>query len=217
MHGFDPAQCLQSSGVLEETKRLNPGAQHSMAHAQLISPEDQARIGKAGLGVVFTHAWTVVNPPYGFRVLPFFERIDGKDLYRDSYYMRRVYPAAAIARLRGVVASGSDAPVEERNPRPLHNLEQALTRANPDPAIPGVLNAAERLDIHQTLASYTINAAHILGMEKEIGSIETGKRADLIVVNQDVLALAAHGEERKIGDTRVLRTVFDGREVFSRE
>lgn len=254
-HGFDPAQCLQSSGVLEQTveylhayesamaragfavhthaigdrsvrvaigmleeaKRLNPDAQHSMAHAQLISPEDQVRIGKAGLGVVFTHAWTVVNPPYDFSVIPFFERIDGKDLYRDGYYMRNVYPTAAIARLGGIVASGSDAPVEERNPRPFHNLEQALTRANPDPAIPGVLNAAERLDIHQAIASYTINAARVLGMEKEIGSIEPGKKADLIVVDQDVLALAAHGEERKIGDTRVLRTIFDGREVFSRE
>ena len=135
----------------------------------------------------------------------------------SSDLMRNVYPTASIARLGGIVASGSDAPVEDRNPRPFHNLEQALTRANPDPAIPGVLNAAERLDIHQAIASYTINAARILGMEKEIGSIEAGKKADLIVVDQDVLALAGKGEARKIGDTRVLRVVFDGREVLARE
>ncbi len=254
-HGFDPAQCLQSSGVLEqseeylhayesamaragfavhthaigdravrvavdmleEAKRLNPGMQHSMAHAQLVHPDDQKRIGAAGLGVVFTHAWTVVNPPYDLSVIPFFERVEGTDLYGDSYYMRNVYPTATIARLGGIVASGSDAPVEDRNPRPFLNLEQALTRANPDPAIPGVLNASERLDIHQAIASYTINAARILGMEKEIGSIEAGKKADLIVVDQDILDLAARGEARRISDTRVLRVVFGGREVLARD
>jgi hypothetical protein len=251
-HGFHPAQCEQSRGVLEateeyfhayasamakagfavhahaigdravrlavdlleEAEQLNPADQHSIAHAQLVHPEEQKRIGAAGIGVVFTHAWTVVNPSYDFSVIPFFEQVRGKELYRDSYYMRNVYPTRGILSAGGIVASGSDAPVEARNPRPFHNLEQAITRANPTAEHPGALNAAQKLDIHEAIASYTIGAARVLGMETEIGSLELGKKADMVILDQNLVGLATMGETTRISDTRVEQVVFDGKEVL---
>jgi predicted amidohydrolase YtcJ len=200
--------------VLEEAKRLNPAGQHSIAHAQLIHPDEQARIGAAQLAVVFTHAWTVINPAYDLSVIPFFEPVRGRDLYRDSYYMRNVYPTRGILAAGGIVASGSDAPVEDRNPRPFHNLEQAITRANPAGAFPGALNAAQQLDVFEAIASCTIDAARVLGMENEIGSLELGKKADMIVLDQNIVGLAKMGEAMRIGDTRVEQVVFDGREIL---
>jgi predicted amidohydrolase YtcJ len=57
----------------------------------------------------------------------------------------------------------------------------------------------------------TINGAYGLGLDDCTGSIEVGKDADLIIVNQDLLKVDASD----IHKTRVLRTVLKGKTVFS--
>ncbi len=52
--------------------------------------------------------------------------------------------------------------------------------------------------------------------EDKLGSIETGKTADLIVLSQNIVALAENGEPHKIGATEVTLTVFDGNIVYER-
>jgi len=64
--------------------------------------------------------------------------------------------------------------------------------------------------------AYTINGAKTLGREAEIGSLEVGKSADFIIVDQDILKLASIGQPEKIGDTKVLETWFMGKKVWSR-
>ena len=53
-------------------------------------------------------------------------------------------------------------------------------------------------------------------MAAEVGTIEPGKKADLIVLDQNLVELADKGEAWKISDTKVVRTIFDGKEVFTR-
>ena len=50
--------------------------------------------------------------------------------------------------------------------------------------------------------------------DDRLGSIETGKTADLIVLSQNIVELADNGEPHKIGDTEVTTTVFDGKIVY---
>jgi len=62
----------------------------------------------------------------------------------------------------------------------------------------------------EALALYTINNARIMGVERERGSIEPGKLADLAVLSQDILSVAAD----EIRDTKALMTIVGGRIVY---
>ena len=60
------------------------------------------------------------------------------------------------------------------------------------------------------IASFTINGAYANFLEKETGSIEKGKFADLIVLNKNLFKI--HKDE--ISKAKVLLTLFEGEEVF---
>jgi predicted amidohydrolase YtcJ len=77
-----------------------------------------------------------------------------------------------------------------------------------------VLNPAGRIDIRSALDAYTINGARLFGHEDQTGSLELGKYADLVVIDRDLLGLAAQGRADEIAESRVLRTLFRGREVY---
>ena len=190
------------------------GLSQSLAHVQLVHPDDQKRIGELGVYSVFTFVWTASGPEYEMMVAPFIDQLDGvADLYNpDHYYMQNVYPAKSMQDFGGVIVHGSDAPVGGRDPMPLVSLQQAITRGND-----GVLlNPKESLDIHSTIAAFTINGAKMMGNSDWLGSIEAGKVADIIVLDQNIVELAASGHPEKIGATKVKTTIFDGEVVFER-
>ena len=188
------------------------GLTQSLAHVQLAHPDDQKRIGELGISVVFTFVWTASGTEYEMMVAPFIDEIAGvADLYNmDHYYMQNVYPAKSIQDYGGILVHGSDAPVDSRDPRPLANLAQAVYRSNGET----VLNADQRIDIHSAIAAFTINGAKLMRHDDRLGSINTGKTADLIVLSQNIVELAENGEPYKIGDTEVTMTVFDGKVVY---
>lgn len=190
---------------------------HNIAHAQLIHLDDRKRIGDMGLFVTFTHAWSRPELAYEMTVAPFVDRLsDGAtDMYKpENYYMQNVYPVHSTQELGGIVTAGSDAPVDTRDPRPFFNMEQAITRANDDNDDGVVLNAQEGLSIEDIIAAYTINGARAVGHDADVGSLEVGKRADLIVLEQNIIELAASDQANKISDTQVALTLFDGKVVY---
>ncbi|HKX55817.1 MAG TPA: amidohydrolase family protein, partial [Xanthomonadales bacterium] len=64
------------------------------------------------------------------------------------------------------------------------------------------------------IAALTINGAKLFGHEDRLGSIEAGKLADLVVLDQNIVEMAGNGNAGKIADTTVQMTVFNGRIVF---
>jgi len=190
------------------------GLTQSLAHVQLAHPDDQKKIGELGIYVVFTFVWTASGPEYEMMVAPFIDEVAGvADLYNpDHYYMQNVYPAKSIQEYGGILVNGSDAPVDSRDPRPLVNLAMALYRSNGE----AVLNPDQRIDIHSAIEAFTINGARLMQDDDRLGSIETGKTADLVVLSDNIVALADSGQPEKITLTKVTMTVFDGRIVFER-
>ncbi|MFC6978636.1 amidohydrolase [Microbulbifer taiwanensis] len=192
-----------------------PVNRHSISHLQLATDEDIARLSELKIPVAFTFAWAVKSPGYDMTVVPFIEKLaSSEELYRkDSYYYRNVYPAGALMKAGGIVAAGSDAPVETDDPRPFLNIQRAVTRD----AGAGAFNPDQGLSILDAIDSYTINGARLLNQQALTGSLEPGKKADFIVVDRDIVALAQKGQADRIGETRVLQTWFDGETVYRAE
>jgi hypothetical protein len=188
------------------------GLTQSLAHVQLAHPDDQKRIGALGISVVFTFVWAIPGIEYDMMVAPFIDEVAGvADLYNmDHYFMQNVYPAKSIQDFGGILVNGSDAPVGSRDPMPFSSLQQAVYRGNGEV----ILNADQRIDIHSAIAAFTLNGAKLMRHDDKLGSIETGKTADLIVLSQNIVKLAENGEPYKIGDTEVTLTVFDGNVVY---
>lgn len=219
IHAIGDAAIETAIDGIEAARKAAPGrnAPHAIAHLQIIAPKDIARIGQGRIFTAFTFAWANALKDYDMTVMPFIDRVLGNSdaaFYSPrNYTYRQSYPARSVARAGGVLTGGSDAPVETRDPRPFYNIQYAVTRQHPGQPR---FNPAEALTIDQAIAAYTINGAKGLGMERRIGSLEPGKRADFIVLDQDILAMARDPELRqKIRDTRVLETWFGGRKVWA--
>ncbi|MBM4203069.1 MAG: amidohydrolase family protein [Gammaproteobacteria bacterium] len=187
------------------------GLSQSLAHMQLVHPGEQRRIGELRIFATFTYAWMVAEPTYNLTVIPFIEKLsDPAGLFNpDTYYIRNVYPVKSIVDHKGIATFGSDAPLESRDPRVFINLEQAVTRAWET----NVLNAPNAIDIHTALAAFSINGTKQLGISDSTGSIDTGKFADLIMLDRNPITLAEQGKATEISETQVMLTVFEGRIV----
>ena len=66
--------------------------------------------------------------------------------------------------------------------------------------------------LEQALQIYTKNGARALKLETETGSIEAGKLADIIVLNQNLFDIPIE----RISDTQVVMTLFEGKVVYEK-
>ena len=90
---------------------------------------------------------------------------------------------------------------------PLLNIEIGHTRQIPgEPDSPVQPRASERLSLESLVRGYTIGPARMLHREDQIGSIQVGKKADIIVLDQDIFTIDAYS----IHQTKVVLTVMDG-------
>lgn len=96
------------------------------------------------------------------------------------------------------------------DPNPLHMIEMAVTRRTwkePD----YVLAPQEKISVESAIRAVTSEAAWQLFSEHEIGSLEPGKLADLVILDQDPRAV----DPDRIKEIRVLETWMDGKQVFA--
>ncbi len=115
-----------------------------------------------------------------------------------------------------MVASASDYNVT-LHPNSLLAVEMGVTRTVPSdarayahPDFDTSLVPSECVSVQEVIASFTINGAYAAFLDDEIGSLEVGKKADFIILDQNILEMVP----TEIHHARVLLTFFDGREVF---
>ena len=188
-----------------------------LAHLQVVDPADVTRFGHEHLYAVFTYAWMNTEPGYDLTVIPFFQNVSGNSYQAlhapGSYFESNAYPVRAIKAAGGILAAGSDAPVETNDPRPFVNMARAVTRAYP--GLPA-LNPEQSIPLRDVIDAYTVNGAAMLYLADVAGSLEVGKSGDFIVLDRDILALADSGHAAEVADTKVLATWFRGNKVYSR-
>lgn len=175
----------------------NHDSRHHIAHNQLIDPADIPRFAKLRVIADFEALWAYPDSDITELTEPRLGPVRS----------RWLYPIGSVAATGAVMVGGSDWSVTSMNP--LEAIQVAVTRAPLDskakPWIP-----EELTDVRTMLAAYTINGAYLNHEEKETGSIEAGKRADLIVLNQNLFSLP----KTAIHNAKVLLTLFNGREVY---
>ena len=182
--------------VLEEEP--GSGLRHRIEHAQILSPGDIGRF--ASLGVIpsmqFTHC-TSDMPWAGDRV--------GESRLEGAYAWRSLMNAGS--RIPG----GSDYPVESI--APLLGIYAAVTRQDLSGSPAGGWMPDQRLTIEEAVRAFTIDAAWAAGQEKERGSIEKGKLADLTILGADIMKI----EPGEIPGTEIIATILAGRIEYRAE
>jgi len=197
----------------------NSGIPHTLAHLQMVHPDDQRRLGALGVYLTFTYAWMTTSTAYDLLVTPFLEpSVTGQDIFSvlynaSGYTWSAVYPVESSRLAGAVLVAGSDAPVDSRDPRPFVNIAAGVTRSSAG-ALP--YNAAQRTSLVEMLAAYTINGARAVRQQAISGSIESGKSADFIVLDRNLFDLVASGQPEQIAETQVELTVFAGETVYQK-
>ena len=120
-----------------------------------------------------------------------------------------LYPAGALLRSGITVAFGSDAPVIDPNPWP--GIYSAVTRlAHDGKPLTEDTGEDQTVTVEEALRMYTLAAAEAGGAATEEGSIIPGKRADLVLLNADPIAVAPE----RLKNIRPVLTIVEGKVVW---
>lgn len=128
--------------------------------------------------------------------------------------MQRTMPIRDFLDAGVIVSYGSDWPAGTATPNPWRHLEGMITRMNPDGDYPGEI-LGKPITLEEALKIFTINGAISMEHDDVTGSIEVGKYADMVILDNNPFDLVSVGQADKIGDMNATRTLFEGEVVFS--
>ena len=89
-------------------------------------------------------------------------------------------------------------------------IEGMVTRKDPSHNTPGAMWPEQAITVEQAISAYTLGSATAMGLSDRIGSLEPGKSANLAILDRDIFSIPPD----RIGATKVLETIFEGRSVF---
>jgi predicted amidohydrolase YtcJ len=167
-------------------------------HAQHLRPQDYARFKE--LGVIAS-----MQPYHIIDDGRWAEGRIGAKRCASSYALRSLLDVGAK------VAMGSDWSVAPLNP--LWGIDAAVNRRTLDGKNPKGWFPEQRITVREAIEGYTLTSAFAAFQEKDLGSLEVGKLADLAVLSRDILADA---ERDSIANTDVLLTMVGGRVVYEK-
>jgi len=198
IHAIGDLAVKLSLDAFGAARKANPGVTlpHTITHLQFVDAEDIPLFANYRIIAAVQLLWAVADPSTNEVIKP----------YIDPAIYARMYPARSLLETGATIAGASDWPVSTANP--FEAIYQAETRIGPQ----GVLDAGERMPREAMLYAYTRNAAMVLNQLDEIGSIAAGKKADLVLVDRDVLTVPVD----EVKDTKVLWTMFGGRIIYGK-
>lgn len=144
------------------------------------------------------------------------EHMAAAQTFAENAYLARLgqerepftWPIKSLMTSGAPLAFGSDFPIVELNP--LTEIYRAVTRLHNDGLPVGGWNPSERITLAEALRAYTRGSAYGAFREHELGTLEPGKLADVIVLKHNLFDIPPD----MIRDTSVLLTVMDGQVVY---
>lgn len=166
-NGLDAVQAAREANGRNDLR-------HHLAHIQIVQPEDVPRFRELDVVANCQPYWAQNEPQMDELTVPFLgqERVD------------LMYPFAGLLRTGAVLAMGSDWGVTTANP--LMEMEVAVTRVDPENRDNAPFLPDQRLSLADALAGFTIGSAYVNHDEHDAGSIEVGKRADLVLLDRNI-------------------------------
>ena len=172
---------------------------HAIEHVELIKEEDIARFKE--LGVIPSVQPEHIALTQNFEENPYPLTL-GKERADQTWPLKSLYDSA------GILAIGSDCPVVDNNP--FLEIYRAVTRLHNDGKPEGGWNPSQKLTLYEVLRSYTYGSAYGVHRERELGTLEAGKFADVIVMDRNLFQI----DPADIKSGRVILTVMDGKIIF---
>lgn len=174
----------------------NQGLRHRIEHAQIVALEDIPRFKELDIiaSMQPRHATSDKNMAV--------DRV-GEERIEGGYAWQTFLDQGTI------VAAGSDFPVEPSNP--FWGLYSAVTRMDHQGNPPNGWYPDESLSREQALKAFTIDAAYSAHQEEVIGSLEKGKWADFIIIDEDYFEIPAS----EIWNVNILETWVAGEKVYT--
>ncbi|PEJ56322.1 amidohydrolase [Bacillus sp. AFS002410] len=198
-HAIGDAAIRLALDSYENAQKVNGkrDSRHSVEHIEVIHPNDISRF--ASLGVMAS------MQPDHFALSErstYTERIGSE---REKY----VFVINSLKNAGAKLAFGTDFPIDSLNP--MLQIYRAITRI--DSSGKEVWHPEERISLTDALKAYTLGPAFGTFREHELGTLEEGKLADLVVLDRNLFEV--HPEEIK--DASVLMTICDGKIVYSKQ
>lgn len=171
---------------------------HRVEHAQIVRVEDIPRFLELGIipSMQPTHATSDMNMAE--------DRV-GSERIAGAYAWRTFLDQGSL------IAAGSDFPVELANP--FYGIHAAVTRQDRENQPVEGWYPEQRMTVHEAIRSFTIDAAYAGHFDDVTGTLEAGKWADFIIVDQDPFAIDASDLWR----IRVLHTFVGGDHSYRRQ
>ena len=202
IHALGERAVHEALNAIEVSRTAHPDSEtrYTICHIQVILDQDLPRFAELDVIAQSTPLWAMYDTY-------------GKQFVNEDQF-NRFWRFNSLAKLGVKLTFGSDFPSSGAGAlgmSPLFNIEIGHTRQIPgDPDSLVQPRESERLDIDTLIRGYTINSAYQLHMEDEIGSIEVGKKADLVVLDRNLFEIDAY----EIHQAEVLLTIMDGDVVY---
>jgi len=173
---------------------------NAIAHLVYVEDDDNKRFGPLGVTAEFSANWSSADP----------DTMQNMLVRLGPERQSRMYRTKTVLREGGRVSFGTDWPAAGyySTYKPLDSIQVGVTRqlvGQPDAPVLGPLD--ERLTVAEAIHANTMGAAYQIRLDDKIGSIETGKLADLIVLDRNIL----EGDPHDIHKAKVELTLMNGK------
>ncbi len=199
LHSVADGTTHELLNVIEEARNQSPqeNLRHHIGHLMLVGVQDIPRFKELNVAAEFSPVLWYPAP-----------LTQTAETYVGKERMKRWHPIKEFVDAGAIVSFGSDWPAGTPDADPWRGLEAMITRMDPKGGEPG--KVGEGITLEQGIEILTLGGAKTMMQEENVGTIESGKYADMIILDQNLFEIPV----TDIDKTKVLTTVFNGAVVY---